>query len=274
MRKIVFSVLLFLFLILCFIFNKYDLDISISLTKYYNNFFEFLDDFGELPIYFGPILFGTVYFCLFKEKYQKVLCLLVSFLAYLIAFIKVVHNMDYSYSLFNIGLCLISALLFSILTVYLFSKFKNSTLEIIKDIAILGVIVTVISFISTEMLKYLWGRVRFRDLSSDYSEFTRLLEINGLNGHKSFPSGHTNAGTSILLIALIVPRFSDKKWLKYLVTVLCFSYIFILAISRIIVSAHYASDVLCGFVVGFTTLCVTYSVLKRKGVINVTSNKC
>ena len=123
-------------------------------------------------------------------------------------------------------------------------------------------------------MKYTWGRVRFRDLSADYSEFTRLFHINGLTGHKSFPSGHTNAGTSILLIALIVPRLTDKKIIKHIVTCLCFVYIAVLAVSRIVVSAHYASDVLCGFVVGFTTLCVSYIILKRKGVINVTSNKC
>ena len=123
-------------------------------------------------------------------------------------------------------------------------------------------------------MKNTWGRVRFRDLSDDYSEFTSLFTINGLTGHHSFPSGHTNAGTSILLIALLVPRFSDKKWLKYLITGLCFVYIAALAVARIVVRAHYASDVLFGFLVGFTTLCVTYSILRRKGVINASNNKC
>ena len=135
-------------------------------------------------------------------------------------------------------------------------------------------IASVASLACVEILKYTWGRVRFRDLSPDYNEFTKLFHINGLTGHKSFPSGHTNAGTNILLVALLVPRFTDKKWIKYLVSSLCFAYIATLAISRIVVSAHYASDVLCGFVVGFTTICVTYVILRRKGVINVAGNKC
>ena len=134
--------------------------------------------------------------------------------------------------------------------------------------------VTVISFTCTEILKYTWGRVRFRDLSTDYSEFTRLFHINGLTGHKSFPSGHTNAGTSILIIAMLIPRFTDKKWIKYIVTMLCFFYIIVLAISRIVVSAHYASDVLVGFSVGFTTICITHKILRKRGVLNVASNKC
>ena len=32
--------------------------------------------------------------------------------------------------------------------------------------------------------------------------------------------------------------------------------------------------VLFGFLVGFTTLCVTYSILRRKGVIDASNNKC
>lgn len=274
MKKIIFIVSLVVFVALCVLFNSYDLDISIALTKHNNGFFEFLDDFGEMPIYIGPILFGSTFFFLFKKIYQKILSLLVSFVAYAIASVKVLHNVNFSFSAWNIVLCLVTSILLTTLTTFLFSKIKRETLEKIKDLAVLGVCVSVISFGITEVIKYTWGRVRFRDLSPDYSEFTKLFHINGLTGHKSFPSGHTNAGTSILLIALLVPRFSDKKWLKYLVTSLCFVYIATLAISRIFVSAHYASDVLVGFVVGFTSLSVIYSILRRKGVINVASNKC
>ena len=144
----------------------------------------------------------------------------------------------------------------------------------IKDLALVGLITTLISLVCVEALKITWGRVRFRDLSGDYSEFTNLFTINGYTGNKSFPSGHTNAATSILLISLIVPRFTNKKWLKNTIVGLCFVYAGLVAFSRIVVSAHYASDVLCGFVVGLLTISLTYYILKRKGVINVTSDKC
>lgn len=274
MKKIIICISLVVFVGLCVLFNFYDLDISIALTKHNNWFFELLDDVGESPIYIGPIFFGSTFFYLVKKNYQKVMAVSVSAIAYFIALIKIVHNIGYSFNFLNIGISFCASVLLSAVTIYLFSKIKRETLERVKDLAILGVLVSVISFGMTEAIKYTWGRVRFRDLSADYSEFTRLFHINGLTGHKSFPSGHTNAGTSILLIALLVPRFSDKKWLKYLVASLCFVYIATLAVSRIVVSAHYASDVLCGFMVGFTTICVTYSILRKKGVINVASNKC
>ena len=69
MRKVVLGICVAVFIVLCFVFNKYDLDISIQLTKLDNPFFELFDDFGELPIYLGPILFGSIYFYLSKLPY-------------------------------------------------------------------------------------------------------------------------------------------------------------------------------------------------------------
>lgn len=274
MKKVLIGLVAIIFVILCFIFNRYDLDISIQLTKYHNWFFELFDDYGELPIYVGPVLFGATFRYLSKKTLHKLVCEGITFGALLIATIKVIDNKDIELNIETLSLALSIAIILTILILYCFSKIKIESLDKIKDIAILGLVVTIVSVCCTQALKTLWGRVRFRDLSADYSEFTRLFKINGPNGNHSFPSGHTNAGTSILLISLLVPRLTDKKWIKYLVTTLCFIYILTLAISRIIASAHYASDVLAGFTIGFTTLCVSYYILKRKGVINVASNKC
>lgn len=269
---VVFSVILVA--VLSVIFNKYDLDISIYLTKFNNGFCEFLDDYGEFPIYIGPLLFGTIYYFLSNKLIYKYISSFIAFVASLVATFKFVTNQDIVLNLETISLILVIAILITLITMFIFSKIDEKHLHKIKDIAFLGLLVSLISFAMTGAVKYLWGRVRFRDLSSDYSEFTSLFTINGITGHKSFPSGHTNAATSILILALIVPRFSDKKWLKYLVTSLCFIYILVLAVSRIIVSAHYASDVLFGFLIGFTTICVTHVILRRKGVINASNNKC
>lgn len=262
------------FAILCFVFNKYDLEISKTVTKFDGPFFEFFDDFGELPIYLGPILFGTIYCFLSQKVFHKAVFASFVSLVYLIAVYKVFHNMDIRLNLETVSMILSIASILVLINFCLFNKIKIETLENLKDLAVLGLVVSAVSLVSIEILKLTWGRVRFRDLSSDYSEFTNLFTINGYTGNKSFPSGHTNAGTSILLVSLIVSRLSNKRWLKNLISVLCFIYIAMLAFSRIVVSAHYASDVMCGFVVGFTTLCVTYYVFKRRGVINVTSNKC
>ena len=165
---------------------------------------------------------------------------------------------------------LVSIILYGI-TLIGFSKISKEKLEKIKDLALLGLLVSIVSYGCTEIVKYTWGRVRFRDLSSDYNEFTNLFKVNWFTGHKSFPSGHTNAATSILLISMIVARLINNKIIKNFTVIGCFLYIFTVAFSRIVVSAHYASDVLVGFAIGFTTIVAIYNVLKRKGVINASN---
>ena len=274
MKKVVLGIVCALFVVLCFVFNKYDLDISIYLTKFDGAFYEFFDDFGELPVYMGPILFGSIYYYLSKKIFYKLASLGIAGGTYLVAVYKVFDNKEIAIDLKSICLILAIAILLFLINFLVFSRIKKENLEKIKDLAFVGLVTSAISIACTEALKITWGRVRFRDLSSDYSEFTNLFTINGYTGNKSFPSGHTNAATSILLISLIVPRFTNKKWLKNLVIGLCFAYIALVAFSRVVVSAHYASDVMVGFIIGLVTLSLTYYISKRKGVIDVTSNKC
>lgn len=273
-KKIVVFSLVLLFVCLCFVFNKYDLNISVFLTKYNNSFFDFLDIYGELPIYIGPVLFGLTYFYLSKKKFYKSFSLLVSFIGIEIASVRIVKNNNLDLNLLSISIATLAAILLTGLMTFVFSKIKKETLYKIKGIAYLSLLVSICSYATVEILKNIWGRVRFRDLSSDYHEFTNLFKINGINGNKSFPSGHTCSGTNILIISLIVNKLSNKKWLKYLTIGLCFAYIIVLAISRIIVSAHYASDVMVGFSITFITICISYKILKRKGVIDASSNQC
>ena len=273
-KRILLVIAILTFIILCFVFNEYDLNISVNLTKYDNGFYETFDDYGELPVYVGPILFGVVYFYLSKKIIYKLMSLGITGVAYLVAIYKIFDNKEIELSLSNIVLIIGIALILFLATVYAFSKVNKDILVNLKDLALVGLITTIASVACVEVLKLTWGRVRFRDLSSDYSEFTNLFTVNGYTGNKSFPSGHTNAATSILLISLMIPRFTNKKWIKYLVASLCFVYIAFVAVSRIVVSAHYASDVMVGFVVGLLTISLTYYILKRKGVINVANDKC
>lgn len=162
----------------------------------------------------------------------------------------------------------------------IFNKFKLETLFKIRDVALIYLIVSISSFLIVTSMKYIWGRTRFRALGEDYSEYSNFLTIHGFNNslngddYKSFPSGHTNAATSILILSLIPIRLSNKRWIRYVVMLLCGLYVLNVAISRICVGAHYASDVLFGF--GVSTICflITYIILKKKGWLYVRNDKC
>lgn len=91
-------------------------------------------------------------------------------------------------------------------------------------------------------MKEYWGRVRPYELNKAQSDFTSWLHPNGANGHKSFPSGHTMAGTTFIVLSWFV---SETKR-KYVWT-MGIAYGAIMGLSRVIIGAHFMSDVVFSF---------------------------
>jgi membrane-associated phospholipid phosphatase len=66
----------------------------------------------------------------------------------------------------------------------------------------------------------------------------------GITGSDSFPSGHAAMGW--MLLALLILLVNKKQWIKSSALVIIFLWGIVLALSRIVIGAHYASDVLFG----------------------------
>lgn len=93
-------------------------------------------------------------------------------------------------------------------------------------------------------LKIFWGRIRFRDLAENYSNFTPWYYPQGITGNQSFPSGHAAMG--FMLLALFI-FFTDKSFYKRtLLKGLIISWAFAVCVSRVVIGAHFTSDVLFG----------------------------
>jgi membrane-associated phospholipid phosphatase len=104
-------------------------------------------------------------------------------------------------------------------------------------------------------LKIFWGRIRFRDLAENYSNFTPWYYPNGITGNQSFPSGH--AVMSFMMIALFI-FFMDKPFYKRIIFKgLIISWGLAVCISRVVIGAHFTSDVLFGAMI----IIVTYLFL-------------
>jgi membrane-associated phospholipid phosphatase len=93
-------------------------------------------------------------------------------------------------------------------------------------------------------LKIFWGRIRFRDLAENYSNFTAWYIPQGFTGNDSFPSGH--AAMDWMFLSLFV-FFVDKPFYKRIILKgLITSWALAVCISRVVIGAHYTSDVLFG----------------------------
>lgn len=94
------------------------------------------------------------------------------------------------------------------------------------------------------LVKIFWGRIRFRDLSDYYSDFTPWYLPQGITGHQSFPSGHAAMGFMMIALFIFV---SDKSLYKRLIfKAVIISWALAVCSSRVIIGAHFTSDVLFG----------------------------
>lgn len=279
------GIVTFLALAITFFFT--DLNISIALAS--NNlenpnfFLKIFDALGEFPIYIGPLMFGLVYGMTNKTKVWKLIAHFVGFLVTYIASVRLVGGIfevfyESELGLFHLSLLAISSLLVYILLFLLFSNFKEENLLRIRDISLIMLIASAASFVIVTGVKYTMGRVRFRALDENYSEFTNFLTIKdflgGLNGddHRSFPSGHTGSATCIVMLTLLPMRLANKKWINYLVLGLSLAYAITVALTRVLIGAHYASDVLFGFTCTIVCFILTYFIFYKKGWLNARSN--
>ena len=169
-----------------------------------------------------------------------------------------------------------TAVILTPLTFLVFRKRSQDTLKRLAIFLIFASIVAVISsLISINVLKYLWGRPRYREMMADgdfaLTAFTPWYKINGfsLHGHHSFPSGHTCSATNLLVLCALGEVFSDEERKSKAYALFCAVYIFAMAYSRMVLGAHFLSDVTGGFFIGFLTYVVARYVYFDKSRIVV-----
>ncbi len=116
-----------------------------------------------------------------------------------------------------------------------------------------GIKVTSVAFTSLFMmfaLKMFFNRPR--------PEIPLLAEVRGL----SFPSGHAFMSfTFFALLIYVINKQIKTIWLRYLLIFMCLCMIVIIALSRIYLRVHYASDVMAGLAIGLIWLVISLSIL-------------
>jgi len=246
-----------------------DLKIDILLNNPQNAFAIWFRNMGEMPSRLLPILAGCVLFYLSENRFLKVFGI-VSWLggsAYFGYHIERYFFIEENNLVFGIvfGLCFgIFVLFFS-----QFIKVEERLKKPLVIIALTGLAVMAVQTGIIESVKILWGRVRFRDLlaAGSYDAFTSFLHPNGINGNKSFPSGHT-ASAGMCYNLLLLPYINKKcKKNKALLFVIAFVFTATVAYTRLVMGAHYLSDVTVGNLVSFTCVIVAISIIDKKKIL-------
>ncbi|HEY6625483.1 MAG TPA: phosphatase PAP2 family protein [Ignavibacteriaceae bacterium] len=233
--KINIILLLLVWIILAVIFGGNDLEISKYIVNQNSGWAKFLQNYGMIPGLLVILSGIFIYYSFIKSKSdvwsytQKVVFFLVS-----------------SGLIFHLLDQLLGSIATNHLIIFIVLHLKNQVESIIA-IRYAKVVVAVALFgyvICIQGIKYFWGRFRFRELDAAFSQFTPWYLPQGITGSDSFPSGHAAMGW--ILLTLLILLSNKKEWVKNLVFIIIFIWGVILASSRVVIGAHYASDVLFG----------------------------
>jgi membrane-associated phospholipid phosphatase len=225
----------------------YDLEISEYLVNQNSGWAKFLENYGMIP---GLIVIMSgvyIYYSFIKSRYD--------FWSFFQRSIFFLVNSGLTYYLFEIlldkivsnSLILFLTISFAINLVFFVTLQKRNPVtnpivvkysKVVIGMALWGYVFGI------QIVKYFWGRVRFRELDTAFSQFTAWYLPQGFTGFDSFPSGH--AATGFMLLAIMILLEKKKMWIKNLSLTLIILWGILLAISRIVIGAHYASDVFFG----------------------------
>ncbi|MFX0073042.1 MAG: phosphatase PAP2 family protein [Candidatus Hermodarchaeota archaeon] len=231
-----------LWTILAIIFGIFDLEISKYVTTYGDSkIFEFGNEYGDdvnLPLFYVgiTIVLGSIFNDLKMQRKIGLIMILYSF-SYLEYLLITSEGFYYSGDIFASTATLVSLAIFLILA---YNKNWRNYITIGISLILLYIFANLI----VHILKFTWGRVRFNDLSSD-SDFTPWYVINqGNPENDSFPSGHTSSAFTFLPLLMLTKNKNMSKKLKVFLIFSIVGFGMYVALGRVVVGRHYASDVL------------------------------
>lgn len=188
----------------------------------------------------------------------------------------------------------------AVISIILVSRIDKKTLKKLEALALAGVLFGIFAKIIEEC-KTINSRVRFREMvaysngflnedglsegkyspltsnmvnGTDFSAFTPWYKIGDDMGiysrADSFPSGHTTCSFAGFLSVLFCGAFDKLKKLTPFAVCVSTVYVFVMGYTRMVVGAHYLTDVAGGMIVAYTAFVIVravYNNFTKRGII-------
>ena len=100
----------------------------------------------------------------------------------------------------------------------------------------------------------------------DFSKFTPWYLLQGNTGNTSFPSGHTADAWAIIVVTLFISKEKIKLYRSALIAAIVWGTL--VAISRVVIGAHFASDVTVGAAITIGIFFLLKLIVKDTNIIN------
>lgn len=252
--------------VLLVIFAFTDLQISNAIYNSNSSFGMIFEAIGEFP---AAVIatFCTVSLMLTRNKEKSVKYNLRTggYIILLLLFALMAAMLPVKYFNGPTVLIPIIATLYIVISYIIAKKYSSTNREELRNAAIVGVLTFVFVVITFNLVKMGWGRERYRHMiaTGSFEGFSLWFipqKLTTDNEFMSFPSGHS-ANAAIMIWITLIPTFitslrEKKNWF------IGFSLLWILVvpISRIMVGAHFASDV----TMGVTITLIIFAILESR----------
>ncbi len=251
--------------------REIDLQISIDIGDVRSWFGILFAIIGEIPSYIIlPLALAIVFRNLpwdnYKNKFFKVMSATFVFVTYFIWFktselFEILEKKSKVSGVQTLAISIVLAIVAGVLTLILAIKLNKEFMFKLYKWALFALVVVLVSFVLSRILKYTFSRPRFRNMPANgsYGSFTPWWKPNGFEISKnlfksdntSFPSGHTISASNILVFVVLFNIFPKLKKFKPIAYFISFSFILLTAISRIVNLAHFLSDVTFAALLGY-----------------------
>lgn len=275
---------------------------DLNAGEYYsrNIFGRIFDDLGALPVYMlVAIAFGVIFFYSDKIKdkaYRYIVKFVCALMAFIFWFLLVRKFVSYIAAHYNYEDKLDSAATFAfsvaglilcLLTLYVLSKQDKETIARLYVWSLIIIFTAAISQAFAQGIKVIASRPRYCTMAileesgdGGFFMYKRWYQFSGIkkvserwlelgiaaDGLKSFPSGHVASTTMLVtLLALpdLLPGLNEKKP-KIILWCVAVAAPIIVAISRMVMGAHFLSDVLVGGAITVVSYWIAKGIVKNK----------
>lgn len=255
--------------LICMVLGSFfDYGISQALFNESSVFGIFLASYGQLP---GMLCFSVAGLLMIKiadktQKIKSILSYIFGILLNVFAILGITLDPMLYIPKMSVVLSVVIALVIVLgVNVLMWNLTKGSHIEDVKKMIWLLLLAMLMQIIIINIVKIPWGRPRMRMISKEPlasfqpwwvigSEMKDALMTLGVAAEefKSFPSGHTGNATCALLLGalpLICPKLKGKETLMFSLGI---AFTLLVAVSRIMMGAHFLTDVTVGFVIAFS----------------------
>lgn len=246
----------------------YDYQISSTLYNPLSKFGTFLASYGQLPAMLCFSIGGSLLIHYVKDE-RKTPKRIGGYIGGVVLNVFAIFGVSMDPILYIEGMNIIVSVVIAIIIVLavdfmMLKLVQDNDRKMIKKVIIVLIATMFIEIVLINIIKIPWGRPRMRMIMVEEQAVfqpwwvigsgmkTQLMALGvAAEEFESFPSGHTGNATCAILISilpLISAKFKGKENLLFFTGI---AFAFIVAFSRVIMGAHFLTDVTVGMSVTF-----------------------